>query len=137
MPREVANPRNHYSLSPASHAAKAGNTIYVTGQCALDGDLNVLHPGDLVAQTEIVMSNIAKVLAEFGATMDDVVKMNTFYVSEGQRDDWEASVRARFKHFKVPGPASTGIPVPALAIPGLMIEVEVIAFVGEKVLEQE
>ena len=53
--------------------------------------------------------------------------MTTFYVSDGSREDWEASVRARFAYFTPPGPASTGIPVPALAIPGLMIEVEVIA----------
>ncbi len=129
MDKHHVDPKDHYSLAPASHAVRCGNTIYVTGQCALDRDLNVLHPGDLAKQTAIAMENVRKVLAECGAGLDDIVKMTTFYVSGGAREDWELSVRERFRHFTGPGPASTGIPVPALAIPGLMIEIEAIAVI--------
>ena len=99
MDKRHVNPDDHYSLAPASHAVRCGNTIYVTGQCALDHDLNVLHPGDLSKQTAIAMDNVRKVLAECGAGLDDVVKMTTFYVSGGARKDWELSVRERFRHF--------------------------------------
>ena len=129
MKKRHVNPKDHYSLAPASHAVCCGDTIYVTGQCALDNDLNVLHPGDLAKQTAIAMDNVRKVLAACGAGLDDIVKLTTFYVSGGAREDWELSVRERFRHFSGPGPASTGIPVPTLAIPGLMIEIEAIAAV--------
>ena len=129
MDKRHVSPKDHYSLAPASHAVRCGDTIYVTGQCALDDDLNVLHPGDLAKQTAIAMENVRKVLAACGAGLDDIVKLTTFYVSGGAREDWELSVRERFRHFTPPGPASTGIPVPALAIPGLMIEIEAIAVV--------
>ena len=87
MEKHRVNPKDHYSLAPASHAVRCG------------------------------------------AGLDDIVKLTTFYVSGGAREDWELSVRERFRHFTGPGPASTGIPVPALAIPGLMIEIEAIAVI--------
>ena len=129
MDKRHINPEDHYSIAPASQAVRCGNTIYVAGQCALDRDLNVLHPGDLVKQTAIAVENVRKVLAACGAGLDDIVKMTTFYVSGGSREDWEVSVRERLRHFTGPGPASTVIPVSALVIPGLVIEIEAIAMI--------
>ena len=134
------NPSNHYSIAPASQAVKCGNMIYVSGQCAFeDSDrdnpsgvaaLKVIHPGNLARQLPIVMDNLQKVLTECGATMDNVVKIVTYYVSDGSSDDWKLTVEERFRRFSVPGPASSAVPVPRLAAPGLMVEVEAIAVVG-------
>lgn len=115
---------------PYKHGVKRGNLIFVGGQVAMDEQGIVLHPGNVVRQTELAMENVKKVLAGFGATMDDVVKLNRFYVGQGTKEDWEVGARVAASYFTEPGPAATGIPVPTLAYPGLMVEIEVIAIVG-------
>jgi len=47
-----------------SHGVKAGNTIYISGQVALDPEGNVVGKGDAEAQAEYIWSNIEKVLQE-------------------------------------------------------------------------
>jgi enamine deaminase RidA (YjgF/YER057c/UK114 family) len=133
MEKEHSWPEGHWDWPiklPYKHGVKAGNMIFVGGQVALDERGNVLHPGDIVKQTEIAMDNIGRVLAEFGAGFDDVVKVNIFYVGTGTKEDWEVAARVRARYFKEPGPAATGIPVPTLAYEGMMTEIEVIAMVG-------
>ena len=132
MERSYSWPQGHWNWPielPFKHGVKCGNTIFVGGQVALDEQGNVLHPGDIVAQTRIAMENIKAVLAGFGASMADVVKMNTFYVGGGTAEDWEVAARIRASYYDDPGPAATGIPVPFLAYEGMMIEIEVIAMV--------
>jgi enamine deaminase RidA (YjgF/YER057c/UK114 family) len=122
--REYSWPEGHWDWPiklPYKHGVKAGNMIFVGGQVALDEQGNVLHPGDIVRQTEIAMENIRRVLAEFGATLDDVVK--------GTKEEWEVAAKIRASYFKEPGPAATGIPLPTLAYEGMMTEIEVIAMV--------
>lgn len=114
---------------PYKHGVKRGNLIFVGGQVAMDDDGNVLHPGDVAKQTALAMENIERVLAGFGARMSDVVKLNRFYVGRGTKEDWEVGARVAASYFEEPGPAATGIPVPALAYEGLMVEIEVIAIV--------
>ena len=55
------------------------------GQVSLTADAQVIDPGDMVAQTRRAMENIALVLAEFGAGLDDVVKVTTFYQGQLQQ----------------------------------------------------
>jgi enamine deaminase RidA (YjgF/YER057c/UK114 family) len=114
---------------PYKHGVKRGNVIFVGGQVAMDEEGNVLYPGDAVKQTEIAMENVKKVLTGFGAQMDDVVKLTRFYVGAGRREDWEVGAAIAASYFKEPGPAATGIPLPALAYEGLMVEIEVVAIV--------
>ena len=115
---------------PYSAGVRSGDLIFVGGEAALDKDGDVLFPNDVVAQTRLVMDNIGAVLAGFGATLADVVKITTFYVSRGTKEEWMESARIRGRYFKAPGPAATAIPLPALAYDGLMIEIEVIAAVS-------
>ena len=133
MEKEHYWPEGHWDWPiklPYKHGVKRGNMIFVGGQVALDAAGNVLHPGDIVAQTRLAMENIMAVLAGFGATLDDVVKVNIFYVGTGTKADWEVAARIRASYFEEPGPAATGIPVPFLAYEGMMTEIEVIAMVG-------
>lgn len=97
---------------PYKHGVKRG-LIFVGGQVAMDEEGNVLYPGDVVRQTGIAMENIKKVLAGFGAGMDDIVKLNRFYVGSASKEDWEVGARVAASYFKEPGPAVPGIPVPA------------------------
>ena len=133
MEKEHSWPEGHWDWPiklPYKHGVKHGNMIFVGGQVALGQQGNVLHPGDIVAQTRIAMENVKAVLAGFGATLDDVVKVNIFYVGTGTKENWETAARVRASYFKDPGPAATGIPVPFLAYEGMMTEIEVIAMAG-------
>jgi 2-iminobutanoate/2-iminopropanoate deaminase len=116
---------------PMSQGWKVGNVIFVGGQLSLDGDGNIIGAGDIEVQTRNVFENIARVLAEAGASWADVVKLNTYYVYDGDEADaqafWETMTRVRLGYLSDPGPAATAVRVPGLMYPGLLIEAEVIA----------
>ena len=80
--RRCVWPDGHWNWSapmPYKHGNICNNVIHIGGQVSLDSMANVIHPGDMVSQTRVAMANLAKVLAEFEATLDDVVKVTTFY----------------------------------------------------------
>jgi 2-iminobutanoate/2-iminopropanoate deaminase len=59
--------------------AATGKMLFVSGQIAIDPTTNQLvHQGDVVKQTELVMANLAAILKEAGATFGDVVKTGVF-----------------------------------------------------------
>lgn len=102
-------------------------TIYIAGQIAFDKEGKIVGAGDMKAQTEQVFKNLEAALAAAGAKFSDVVKMNT-YVTDISQAPVLREVRARY--FGSTVPASTLVQVVALARPGLMIEIEVIAAVA-------
>jgi len=61
-----------------SYGLEVGDTIYVSGQVARNGKGEIVGPGDIRLQTEEAFRNVAAVLAEGGATLDDVVQLNIF-----------------------------------------------------------
>ena len=76
---------------------------------------------DQVAQT---WANIMALLQEGGMAIDDVVKINGYVVGA---ENFPAYAAARKKVMGDARPASTAIIVPALAMPGWLVEIEVIA----------
>jgi 2-iminobutanoate/2-iminopropanoate deaminase len=67
-------------VGPYNQAIVAtGKMLFVSGQIAIDPTTNQLvHQGDVVKQTELVMANLAAILKEAGATFADVVKTGVF-----------------------------------------------------------
>ena len=130
LPRQHAWPEGHWDWPvhlPYKHGVRCGQMIYVGGQVSMDSKGVILAPGDMVAQTRTAMANIARVLAGFGAKLDDVVKVTALYVGTASADALHQNLRIRSSSFSDPGPTSTGIPVPFLAYEGMQIEIEVIA----------
>ena len=117
--------------APFSHALRCGRMLFVGGQTALDSDGGVAEAGDLVVQSRLVTERIGVLLGDLGAGYNDVVKLNRYYVAGGTAAEWEGSALAVASYFAEPGPAATGIPIPALFRGGLMISVEVTAVLGE------
>jgi len=117
--------------APFSHALRCGRMLFVGGQTALDSDGGVAEAGDLVVQSRLVTERIGVLLGDLGAGYNDVVKLNRYYVAGGTAAEWEGSALAVASYFVEPGPAATGIPIPALFRGGLMISVEVTAVLGE------
>jgi len=123
-------PENHWDWTthlPYKHGNRFGDVIHLGGQVALDTKANVLEPGDIVEQTKIAMKNIETVLAEYGASLDDIVKVTTFYQGGSSSDELHKNLMIRSNSYKTPGPATSGIPVPHLVYKNMMIEIEVIA----------
>ena len=110
---------------------RSGKMIFVSAQYPIDADGNVVHPGDIVAQTKQVMSQVGSALEHFGASFDDVVKVNRWYAGNVGVEDFEPSALACAGHFKEPGPAATGIPIPRHANSDVMIKISVVAMLGE------
>jgi len=79
MPFEPINPPQFPTpIAPYSAAAKAGNTVYVSGMLALGEGGTVLHVGDAAAQTRHVLETIRITLETAGATMADVAMNHIF-----------------------------------------------------------
>jgi 2-iminobutanoate/2-iminopropanoate deaminase len=70
-------------IGPYSQAVQAGNTLYVSGQIALDPATGELITGDLEAETQQVMENIRAVLTEAEYDLDDIVKTSIFLSDMG------------------------------------------------------
>jgi enamine deaminase RidA (YjgF/YER057c/UK114 family) len=131
LPRTVSAPSGHWRLAgPFSQGLRCGQMIFVSGQVARGPSGEVRHPGDLARQSTDVMEHVGRILSEHGATFDDVVKINSYYVDRGQGDAWRRSIDACRAFFRSPGPVVTGIPLRWLP-DGLMIKTEVIAMLGE------
>ena len=121
-------PYKHGNKHPDKHGGKHGaSIIHLGGQVALDINAEVLHPGDIVAQTKIALQNIQTILQDLGATMNDVVKVTTFYQGSASAEGLHQNLTIRSDAFDTPGPATSGIPVPHLVYENMMIEIEIIA----------
>ncbi len=119
-------------LPPAfSQALRCGQMILTSGQCAEDAANEIQSPGELVAQSYIVLDKLKRLLHGLGADLFDAVKANVFNVEPGQQEIWKAAALARAAHYREPGPAATGLSLRRLARDGLMLRYDVIAMRGE------
>ena len=62
------------AIGPYSQAIKVGNTVYTSGQIALDPVSGMLNGSDVEAQTEQVMKNLSAVLTAAGTSLEKIVK---------------------------------------------------------------
>jgi len=120
-PPGLPEPISHYS-----NGVRAGDTVYVSGQVALDAAGRLVGPGDVVAQTRQTLDNVKAVLAAAGATLDEVVKV-TVYLADV--DDRPRVNEVRKAYFGQNRPASTLVEVSRLAIEGLLVEIDAVAVV--------
>src|SRR6266699_6491402 len=99
--------------------------IFVAGQLARDAQGNVVGKGDMRAQLRQTGENIKAALAAAGATLNDIVKTNTYVTNI---EEFFKHTDVRMEYFGAM-PTSTTIEVSKLAHPDLMVEIEVIAMV--------
>lgn len=65
-------------IGPYNQAIFAGNTLYVSGQIALDPETGELNTGELEAETVQVLENLKAIITEAGLTLENVVKTSIF-----------------------------------------------------------
>jgi 2-iminobutanoate/2-iminopropanoate deaminase len=66
------------AIGPYSQGIVANGFLFTAGQIAIDPATGQVEPGNVAAQTQRVMSNLAAVLATVGASWKDVVKTTVF-----------------------------------------------------------
>jgi 2-iminobutanoate/2-iminopropanoate deaminase len=116
-----------------SQAAKIGDTIYVSDQVAHDDNGKIVGKGEMEAQMRQAYSNIHKVLAQYGATMDNIVD-ETLFVTD-MDSAFAAAIKCRNEvFFGAPVVASTIVQIQRLAFPDLMIEIKCVAKIYNRML---
>jgi enamine deaminase RidA (YjgF/YER057c/UK114 family) len=111
-------------------AVVAGNTVYLRGQVGQDLDTaETVGIDDVEAQTECAMANVALLLDEAGAQLEDIVKVVVYLVDVRYR---EPAYRVLGRWLRGVHPVSTGVVVSALARPEWLVEVDVTAVISEE-----
>jgi enamine deaminase RidA (YjgF/YER057c/UK114 family) len=110
-------------------AVVANGVVYLRGQIGQDLDTHEsVGVGDVSAQTEKAMANIAMLLEEAGGTLADVVKVTIYIIDPQYR---EAVYRVVGRWLKGVFPVSTGIVVSALARPEWLVEIDATAVLSQ------
>jgi 2-iminobutanoate/2-iminopropanoate deaminase len=114
------------AIGPYSQAIQVGDTLFASGQVALDPATGQLVPGGVTEQTVRVLENVKAVLAQAGLNLSHVVKTTVFLKSMG---DFAAMNEIYAKYFAPEGaipPARSTVAVVGLPKDAL-VEIEVIA----------
>jgi len=118
----VSSDRAPAALGPYSQAIVAGGFVFCSGTAGIDPETGAV-PDGIEAQTEQALVNLAAVLGEAGASMDDVVKTTIFYADV---EDFGRLNEVYARHMPDPPPARSA---PAhIRLPrGLLVSIEAIA----------
>jgi len=112
MPRDpVSTNKAPAAIGPYSQAVRAGDTVYLSGQVALDPISGLLIEGDVQAQARRAFDNLRAVCEAAGGSMDDVVRVGLYLTD---LDQFAAVNAVMAEYFQAPYPARSTIEVSAL-----------------------
>ncbi len=121
--------------TPFAQTVAVNDQVFISGQPALDSTGAVLNPGDIAAQTRNVFENMQQRLAEAGLGLSDLIRLNTYYVFNGDDADatryWEDMTRVRLEYLHDPGPAATAVRIKGMPYAGQLIQIDGVAIRGE------
>lgn len=122
----ISAPDAPNAIGPYSPAIRAGNLLFISGQVPLDAATGQLETGDIGAQTERVMKNIAALLKAAGAGFEHVVRTTVFLADMNEF----AAMNAVYGKFVVdPPPARATVQVARLPR-DVKVEIDVIAVIS-------
>ena len=78
MSEKIATPNAPQAIGPYSQAIRYGDFLFVSGQIAIDPQTADIIEGDIEAQTEQVLKNIAAIIEAAGMSLKNVVKCTCF-----------------------------------------------------------
>jgi len=120
-----------YGFSHVATVPAGSRLLFIAGQGGEENNEGKLSP-DFHTQVQWVFRNIKTALASKNASLDDVVKVTTLVV-----DHDSTRLQVIIEEFRKnwPGqnfPVNTLIPVPRLALDGMLVEIDACAVVKEK-----
>ena len=121
------NPETMADLGNAAHSTvKAGNTLYISGQVAVDEHGNSVGAGDIEAQLQQIYKNLESACRAHGGTLADIVKTNTYvtdvaYISNG--------FEARMEAYGPNLPTSASVVVPGLYKSEWLVQIGAVAWI--------
>jgi 2-iminobutanoate/2-iminopropanoate deaminase len=116
------------ALGPYSLGVVAeGKFVFVSGMTPYDPARGKVDRGSIARQTELVIENIKNVLAQAGATLENVVSCRV-YLSDLTPENFQAMNEVYAKYFSEakPARATLGAQLP----PGFDVEIECVAVIG-------
>jgi len=109
-------------------AVRSGQAVAVSGTAATASDGSALFPGDTYGQTREALERAVAAAQSLGADVGDTVRTRLFLAPES---DWREAVRAHRERFEGIDPANTTLFVAGFIPPGVLVEVELDAWVTE------
>ena len=109
---------------PYEYAIRSGNTLYLAGQVALDEN-GIIVGTTTKEQARKTWDNIGTVLAAAVASIKDVIKV-TYFLADIRELQEEMEIRKEVFSGR-PFPVVTAIQAAALGMPGLRLEIDVVA----------
>jgi 2-iminobutanoate/2-iminopropanoate deaminase len=111
MNQIIYTPEAPAPIGPYSQAVMAGNTLYVSGNIALDPETGELINENITEETHAVMKNMEAILRAEGFSFSDVVKCTIFIQDMGQ---FATINEAYGQYFKTNPPARETVEVSKL-----------------------
>jgi len=105
------------AIGPYSQAIRVGNTLYLSGQIAIDPGTGEMVGDDIQAQTRQVLDNIQAVLDDAGFSLSDVVQSKVFLAD---LNDYAAMNEVYGAYFKEHPPARAAVQVARLPLDALV-----------------
>ena len=109
------------AIGPYSQAIVAGGLVHCSGQIALDPATGELVAGDVSAQSERVLKNLAAVLAAAGSDLARVVKCTVYLRTMG---DFAAMNAVYARHFPGDAPPARATVAVADLPRGALVEID-------------
>ena len=123
MRQVIATEQAPKAIGPYSQAIRAQGLVFTSGQIPLDPVTGQIVPGDVSAQTDQVLKNLAAVLHSAGSSLDKVLRCSVFLQNMG---DFAAMNEVYGRYFKQAPPARST--VEAARLPkDVLVEIDVIA----------
>jgi 2-iminobutanoate/2-iminopropanoate deaminase len=108
---------------PYSPAVEVGNTLYLSGQIAVDPSSGEMIEGGIEDQTDQVLKNIKAIVEKAGYSMSDVVKCNVMLANI----EFYGSMNNVYKtYFQEDPPARKAFAVKDLPL-GALVEIDAVA----------
>lgn len=123
MKRIISTTKAPGAIGPYSQAIEVNGTLYISGQVPVDPATGKVVEGDITAQTEQVMKNIAAILEEAGYSFADVVK-STCLLSD--MTNFKAMNEVYGEYYKENPPARAAFAVRELPL-SVLVEIETVA----------
>jgi 2-iminobutanoate/2-iminopropanoate deaminase len=119
----IATDQAPKAIGPYSQAIRALGLIFTSGQVAIDPATQQVIAGDVSAQTERVLKNLAAILQAADSSLEKVLRCTVFLKNMG---DFNAMNEVYGRYFKQSPPARSTVEVARLP-KDVLVEIDVIA----------